>query len=215
MEPLFPIVLLLTAYLIGSIPFSFLIVRLLTGADIRQHGSGNVGATNVLRNFGRAPGLIALVLDLAKGWAAVTLARWFVVLPAWPLDYTLNAEWIHAPSFWIGAAALAAVLGHIFPVWLGFEGGKGVATATGVFLGLAPAALGAGLLLFLIVVLLTRYISLGSIVAAAAIPVWIRFLGDAPIWTTVFAIVISLLVIVKHHANIARLARGEERKFPR
>lgn len=209
-------ILLAAAYLIGSIPFSFLVVRLFAGDDIRRHGSGNVGATNVARSFGKLPGLIALVLDVAKGWGATALAVWLVQHSQWP--YPISAgfhEWPHTPSFWIGAAALAAVLGHVFPVWLGFRGGKGVATAAGTFLALAPLALLVALVVFVATVAITRYISLGSILAAAALPLIVRFALDVPVWTSLAAIAIAAVVIVKHHENIGRLARGEERRFPR
>ena len=207
--------LLLAAYLIGSIPFSFLVVRLVAGDDIRRHGSGNVGATNVARSFGRLPGIVALLLDLAKGWAAAALATFLVAHSAWPYPLAAGLGWPHAPSFWVGAAALAAVLGHVFPVWLNFRGGKGVATAAGTFLVLSPLALLVGFVVFLVTVAITRYISLGSILAAASLPVVVRFASEAPVWLSVFSIAIAAVVILKHHENIGRLARGDERRFPR
>jgi glycerol-3-phosphate acyltransferase PlsY len=201
-----PIALVVVAYLLGSIPFSFLVVKAVAGADIRQHGSRNVGATNVARSFGKLPGIVALILDGAKGWAAVALARWLVARPEWSAP-------VRSPSFWITLAAVIAVLGHMFPVWLKFHGGKGVATATGAFLAIDPKALGAGLIVFLIVIIATRIVSLASILSAASIPVFLRFLTHAPFWTVVLSIVISLAIIVKHHSNIARLAQGSERKM--
>jgi glycerol-3-phosphate acyltransferase PlsY len=201
-----PAALVVIAYLLGSIPFSFLVVKAVSGADIRQHGSRNVGATNVARSFGKLPGIIALILDGAKGWAAVALARWFVVRPDWSAP-------VRSPSFWVTLAAVIAVLGHMFPVWLGFHGGKGVATATGAFLAIDPKALGAGLIVFLIVIIATRMVSLASILSAASIPVFLRFLTHAPFWAVVLSIVISIAIIVKHHSNIARLAQGTERKM--
>lgn len=210
-----PPLLLLAAYLIGSIPFSFLVVRLMKGADIRGVGSGNVGATNVARSFGKVPGIIALILDATKGWAATALAVWVTAHPQWPYPLEAGLGWPHAPSFWIGAAAALAVLGHVFPIWLGFRGGKGVATAAGSFLVLAPAALALAALIFAVTVAVTRYISLGSILAAASVPVAVRFASDGTVWLTVFTIIIAALVIAKHHENIARLAHGEERRFPR
>lgn len=201
-----PTALIAVAYLLGSIPFSFLVVKAVAGADIRQHGSRNVGATNVARSFGKWPGIIALILDGAKGWAAVALARWLVAWPDWSAP-------VRSASFWVTLAAVIAVLGHMFPVWLKFHGGKGVATATGAFLAIDPKALGAGLIVFLIVLIATRIVSLASILSAASIPVFFRFLTHAPFWTVVLSIVISIAIIVKHHSNIARLAQGTERKM--
>ncbi|MBK5258505.1 MAG: glycerol-3-phosphate 1-O-acyltransferase PlsY [Thermoanaerobaculia bacterium] len=208
-----PAALVIASYLIGSIPFSYLVVRFVSGADIRHQGSRNVGATNVARTAGKLPGILALILDLAKGWGAVMLARWIVMRPEWPFiagsDGVLSSR-----ELWIALAGLIAVLAHMFPVWLRFHGGKGVATATGVFLALDPLVIGAGALVFLIVVLASRMVSLASIVSAASIPLFFRFLAtDAPFWRIVISIVIVLAVILKHHANIARLARGEERKM--
>ena len=210
-----PPLLLLLAYLIGSIPFSFLVVRLLAGDDIRRHGSGNVGATNVARNFGKTPGVIALLLDVAKGWAATALAVYVTNRPEWPYPYASGLDWPHAPTFWVGAAAFAAVLGHIFPVWLNFRGGKGVATAAGTFIVLAPAALGVAAVIFILTLIVTRYVSLGSILAAAALPVFVRFAANPTFWLTLFSIAIAAVVILKHQENVGRLARGEERRFPR
>lgn len=209
-----PLLLIAAAYLIGSIPFSFLVVRAVAGRDIRQEGSGNVGATNVLRTTGKVPGIVALALDIVKGWGAVALAKWLVARPDWPWEYTHGAPLTETPSFWIASAAVLAVVGHIFPVWLKFRGGKGVATAAGVFLALDPRAIGAAMIVFIIVLIVTRYVSLASIIAAASLPLWIRF-GAPPAAITIAAVVIALIVIAKHHTNLARLAQGTERKFPR
>jgi glycerol-3-phosphate acyltransferase PlsY len=207
-----PLAVVLGAYLIGSIPFSFLVVKAFTGADIRQHGSRNVGATNVARNFGKLPGVIALVLDLAKGYAAVEVARWITSLPQWP--FAPGASPLHSREMWISLAALIAVLAHMFPLWLGFHGGKGVATATGAFFALDPIVVAAGAIVFLIVLIATRFVSLASIVSAASIPLFFRFLAaGAPFWRTIFAILIALAVIMKHHSNIARLAQRKERRM--
>lgn len=212
--PALPIALLASAYGIGSIPFSFLVVRLFTGADIRQHGSRNVGATNVARTAGRLPGVIALLLDVAKGYAAVAVARWIVARPGWPFSASITGGPLQSREFWIAIAGLVAVLAHMFPVWLGFHGGKGVATACGVFLALEPRALAAAMIVFAIVILLTRFVSLASIVSAASVPLFLRFLvRDAPLWHVVISIFIAVAVILKHHSNIARLARGEERRM--
>jgi glycerol-3-phosphate acyltransferase PlsY len=142
----------------------------------------------------------------------VAVARYLVSLPQWPFEAG-PAPW-QSREMWIALAGLIAVLAHMFPVWLRFHGGKGVATAAGVFLALDPLVLGAGLIVFAIVLLAFRYVSLASIVTAASIPVFFRFLvQDAPFWRVVISIGIALAVILKHHANIARLASGSERRM--
>lgn len=208
-----PAALIVLAYLLGSIPFSYLVVRIFAGADIRQHGSRNVGATNVARNFGKLPGIMALLLDGAKGYAAVAAAKWITGRPDWPLAAMPDASPLRSQAFWIALAAVVAVLAHMFPVWLKFHGGKGVATATGAFLAIDPKALAAGLIVFIIVILATRVVSLASILSAASIPIFLRFLTHAPFWTVILSIVISIAIIVKHHSNIARMAQGTERKM--
>lgn len=205
--------LLVFAYVLGSIPFSYVIARLFGGGDIRNVGSGNVGATNVLRSVGKLPGFIALLLDLLKGVAVILMARAIMMRPGWPFRFS-NESAVHTQSFWIGLVALVAVLGHLYPVWLRFRGGKGVATAAGVFLAINPLSIAYLAIIFLIVALLSRYISLGSIVAAASLPLVLRFLTREPFWIVMFSIVIAVVVIVKHHSNIARIAGGSERKFP-
>ena len=207
-----PVALVVAAYLVGSIPFSFLIVKLIVGKDVREHGSRNVGATNVARTAGKMPGVIALLLDIAKGYAVIVIARWIVAQPGWPFEAGPR-PW-QSQAFWVALAGLVAVLAHMFPVWLRFHGGKGVATATGVFLALDPLVVAGAILVFAIVVLVFRYISLGSIVSAASIPIFFRFLAhDAPFWHIVMSIAIAFAVIAKHHSNIARLAQGSERKM--
>jgi glycerol-3-phosphate acyltransferase PlsY len=191
--------ILATAYLLGSIPFGYLLVRFFRKEDIRTVGSGNIGATNVARSGAKGLGVLTLLLDLCKGLAAVLMARHFA--PGSPSDLMV-------------AAAVFAVAGHVFPLWLGFKGGKGVATALGVFLIVAPwAALGA-VVLFLAVFFATRYVSLASIAAALMIPVFAML--TVPDRSPVFiggVIFICLLVFVKHHANIARLKQGTESRF--
>ena len=196
-----PLLALPIAYLLGSIPFGYLIVKLTRGADVRQTGSGGTGATNVSRRAGKAAGVLTLVLDALKGAVAVLIAR--ALLNDGP---GANYGW------WVAATAVAVIVGHIFPVWLGFRGGKGVATGAGVFLLIAPfALLGAGLV-FLVVVLITRYVSLGSVVAAATIPLFGWFSGlRTP--QLVGAVVGALLIIFAHRANIGRLIGGTESKF--
>ena len=205
--------LLVIAYVVGSIPFSYLVVKLFAGADIRQLGSRNVGATNVARTFGKLPGIIALILDAAKGYAVVAIARWLTGRPEWPLPIGSDPSPLHSQAFWVTLCALIAVAAHMFPVWLRFHGGKGVATAAGAFLALDPTAIAAGLIVFLIVLLSTRFVSLASILATASIPVFLRFLTHAPFWTINISIVIAILIIVKHHSNVARLTQGTERRM--
>ena len=209
-----PFILIIAAYLIGSIPFSYLVVKLVAGADIRAHGSRNVGATNVARNFGKVPGIVALLLDIAKGYAAVALARWIVARPDWPyFADAAHTSPLYSMSLWIASAGLIAVLAHMYPLWLKFHGGKGVATASGAFLALDPVVIAAGVLVFLIVILATRFVSLASILSAASIPIFLRFLVHAPFWTIIISTLISLAIIIKHHSNIARLAQGTERRI--
>ncbi|HKB79471.1 MAG TPA: glycerol-3-phosphate 1-O-acyltransferase PlsY [Thermoanaerobaculia bacterium] len=205
--------LIVIAYALGSIPFSFLVVKVKAGTDIRQHGSRNVGATNAARAAGRLAGIIALLLDIAKGYAVVAIARWVSARPEWPVPMGMDASPIHSRAFWIALCGLLAVLAHMFPVWLRFHGGKGVATATGVFLALDPIAVAAGAIVFLIVLVATRFVSLASMISAASIPIFLRFLVHAPFWSIVVSIAIVIAVILKHHTNIARLTRGEERRF--
>ena len=198
-----PLLVVIIAYLIGSIPFGYLIVRHKVGDDIRESGSGGTGATNVTRKAGKAAGVFTLVLDALKGSVAVLLA--IVLLNDGP-----NADWF------VAVASIATLVGHIFPVWLGFRGGKGVATGVGVFIVLAPIALLCAGVLFVAIVSLTRYVSLGSITAAATIPlfVWLQSVFVEPVADVrpllTAAIVGALLIIFAHRGNIGRLARGNE-----
>jgi glycerol-3-phosphate acyltransferase PlsY len=190
------------AYLVGSISFSLLIVRLLSRVDLRTVGSGNAGATNVLRASGRWPALLALALDVAKGVLPVRVAQ----------AMGTSAE--------IAAGAgLAAVLGHVFPVWFGFRGGKGVATGFGVFVALFPLAAALALGLFVGVVGATRLVSLGSIVAAVALPLAALALAGAgwappvPAEVALIAVAAVGVVLARHRANLARLLAGTERRL--
>ena len=195
MRTLLPILAL--AYLLGSIPFGYLLVRVFRKQDIRAQGSGNIGATNVAR-AGKGLGIATLLLDAAKGFAAVAIAQ-----HCFPGDADAAA-----------LTALAAVLGHVFPVWLRFRGGKGVATALGVFLAISWPTAVAALAVFVVVVGFSRYVSLASILGAATLPVFLYYFK--PVHTPIFlgcAIGMAILVIAKHHANIGRLSRGEESKF--
>jgi acyl phosphate:glycerol-3-phosphate acyltransferase len=184
------------AYLIGSISFAVLLVRLRTGRDIRAEGSGNAGATNVLRSHGKALGLAVGGLDIAKGAAAVLLVRAVTADPRYA-----------------AAAGLAAVLGHVFPVFYGFRGGKGVATAVGAFLMLAPLATLVCLAVFVVVVAVTRYVSLGSVIAMVLLPPVAGLLFRTPRAVVVAAAAAAVLIVIKHRENLRRLARGDERKW--
>ncbi|MBV8207715.1 MAG: glycerol-3-phosphate 1-O-acyltransferase PlsY [Acidobacteria bacterium] len=189
------------AYLLGSIPFGYILVRLFLRQDIRATGSGNIGATNVARSGRRGLGMATLILDAAKGAAAVLVAGWFAAVPN--------------PLFAAAIAALFAIVGHIFPVWLKFHGGKGVATGAGAFIALAPLELGIALAIFTVVVFATRYVSLGSIAATLGFPVLLWSLR--PEWRApiCFApvVVSSVLILVRHRENIGRLVRGTENRF--
>ena len=193
--------LLLVSYLLGSIPFGVILAKFLGGADVRKAGSGNIGATNVARVAGPAAGVLTLLLDAAKGWFAVWLA----------------ARVMHGETGFLVAAGFFALLGHCFPLWLRFRGGKGVATAAGAFAALCPEAMIAALILFALVVWFWRYVSLGSLAAAATIPLFVYFLWAPhfapPNVVTLGSLAISAMVIFQHRGNIGRLVRGEEPKF--
>jgi glycerol-3-phosphate acyltransferase PlsY len=200
-------IVIIAAYLIGSIPFGYLIVRHKVGEDVRESGSGGTGATNVSRRAGKAAGVFTLVLDALKGVLAIVVAQ-MIVGEGGP-----NVDWPTA------AAAIATISGHIFPVWLGFRGGKGVATGVGVFLMLAPIAVLCAAVIFIVVVTITKYISLGSIVAAAMIPlfvfmdmVFIQPISDLRSLLTAAAVG-AMLIIFAHRGNIRRLAEGTEPRF--
>lgn len=183
------------AYLLGSISFSYFMVWLLRGRDIRDVGSGNAGATNVLRTTGLAPALLVLLLDIAKGAVPVLIA---VDLEANPIT--------------VAATALAAVLGHVFPLYLRFRGGKGVATALGALAALAPWPTAGGLAAVLLVVSWTRLVSLGSIVGVTLVPI-LMFFWEVEAWYAAAGAAIALLVIVRHSSNIRRLRAGTERRL--
>ncbi len=195
----------LAAYLLGSIPVGYLLMRIFRRQDIRTVGSGNIGATNVLRSGGKALGAATFVLDVVKGATAVLLGAAI----AGPVLPTIPQRDVEA------LAALFAVLGHMFPVWLKFRGGKGVATGFGVFLVAAPWAAIASITLFALVFALTRYVSLGSILGAASFPFFAYFTvrGPRPAFFVVVQFIVALLIIVKHHPNIRRLLAGNEHRF--
>jgi len=189
------------AYILGSIPFGLLLGKLFGGTDVRKTGSGNIGATNVARAAGPLAGILTLVLDAAKGALAVFLAA------------RLTSE----SATWMMIAGLCVLAGHCFPTWLGFRGGKGVATAAGVFLMLCPLAFLGALILFVLVVFYWRFVSLGSIAAAAAMPLLIYFFWaphHAPPHVITFGtLAATLLIVYKHDANIQRMVQGDEPKF--
>ena len=191
------------AYLLGSIPFGYLLVRVFRKEDIREQGSGNIGATNVARSGSKGLGVATLLLDLGKAYAGVMIAAHVAAGLGYPGTYDVEV-----------AAAVAAVLGHVFPVWLGFRGGKGVASALGVFLALTwPSGL-AIFLVFLVIFALTRYVSLASIVGSATFPLFGFHFVTLRTPMVVFGFLfIPVLLIVKHHDNIRRLLQGTENRF--
>ena len=208
------VTIVVSAYLLGSIPFGYLIVRVTAKADVRETGSGGTGATNVSRRAGKLAGVLTLLLDALKGAAAVAIARSLVALPF---------AGVHGgsplPNWWIAVAGVVAIVGHCFPIWLGFRGGKGVATGIGVFLMLAPLPVVGAAVIFVLIVAVTRYVSLGSIVAAALLPLMILgahvFVKPVSEFQSVMfaAVAAGLLIIFMHRANIGRLLQGTESKF--
>ena len=185
-----------TAYLVGAVPVGFLVGRAFGGGDIRRHGSGSIGATNVLRTLGKWPAILTLVGDVLKGYLAVTLGTW---IAGGRLEAT-------------ALCALAAVAGNCWSVFLGFRGGKGVATGLGAFLRLAPLATLAALPVFVVVVVTTRFVSLGSLLAAGCVPLGALALGY-PRASALAAAGVAAIVVLRHRENIARLASGTEHRF--
>jgi glycerol-3-phosphate acyltransferase PlsY len=195
-----PVLLVLVAYLLGAFPTSYVVARAVRGIDLRQHGSGNLGVTNAFRVLGWKAAPPIFIVDILKGFIP---AFWFP-----QLDGTA------AGPLWALAYGTAAVIGHVFSVFVAFRGGKGVATSAGVFLALAPLAVLGGLLIWAVLVLATGYVSLASVAAAAAFPVLI-FLSGARFEVLLLALVLAAFVICAHRANIRRLLRGEEHRFGR
>lgn len=199
------LLVVIIAYLIGSIPFGYLIVRAKSGGDVRESGSGGTGATNVSRRAGKAAGIITLILDAQKGFIAITFAELF-----------LKDVGPKAAGYMLAAAAVAALLGHIFPVWLGFRGGKGVATFAGLFLALAPMAVLFAGVMFVALVWWRRMVSLGSIALAVTIPAYLYFMsefGEPGRYSTALlagAVTCGWLIIYAHRGNIARIFKGTE-----
>jgi glycerol-3-phosphate acyltransferase PlsY len=192
-----PALALVAAYLIGAIPFGFLLVKWKTGADIRASGSGNIGATNVLRTTGWVTGAATLILDIAKGYLAVWLA----------------GRLTGGNQIWMAAAALAVMAGHAFPLFLGGKGGKAVATFVGAYLCLTPLPLAATVVVFVAMVAWTRYISVGSIVAAGAFPLAVWLISHPPLPVFYAAVVSGAFIVYRHAGNIERLRAGNENVF--
>jgi acyl phosphate:glycerol-3-phosphate acyltransferase len=200
------LIIAIAAYLLGSIPFGFLLVFFFRDEDIRTKGSGNIGATNVVRSGAKGLGALTFLLDAFKGYVAVIVAGWIL---AWMGNSTISLQDAQA------IAAAFAIVGHMHPAWLRFRGGKGVATAFGVFLALSPVAALIGLAVFLIVFLIWRYVSLASIVSAVVFPIAALLLahGQTTLLSAVVIVFVPVLVIVKHHQNIGRLLKGTEYRF--
>lgn len=192
-----PVLAVLIAYFLGAIPFGYLLVKWKTGADVRSAGSGNIGATNVLRTTGRAAGIATLLLDIAKGFAAVWIA----------------GELTGQHPLWMSVAALAVMAGHAYPIFLKFRGGKAVASFVGAFLCLAPVALAAEVVVFVAVVAWTRHISMGSVVGAATLPLAVWLLMHPPLPIFIVSVIGGVFIIYKHSANIRRLHEGTENRF--
>lgn len=185
------------AYLLGGIPFGYLLVKLRTGKDVRASGSGNIGATNVLRTTGRAVAVVTLLLDIGKGFAAVWIA----------------AALTNADPWWTSAAALAVMAGHAYPVFLGFKGGKAVASFIGAFLYLTPLPLAAALVVFVITVAATRHISAGSVLAAGMFPLGVWMILHPPAPVLLAALIAGAFIVLRHRSNIDRLRAGNESVF--
>ena len=188
---------LLIAYLLGDIPFGYLLVKLTTGRDVRASGSGNIGATNVLRTTGRAAGIATLLLDIGKGYLAV-----------W-----LEGRLTDGNVAWMSAAALAVMIGHSYPALLHFRGGKAVAAFVGAYLCLTPVPLAAVLVVFVTTVAWTRYISLGSVIGAGTFPLAVWLIEHPPGTVVVAALLSGMLIIYRHRENLARLHAGTEHTF--
>jgi glycerol-3-phosphate acyltransferase PlsY len=196
------IISLFACYIIGSIPTSYLVAKHLRGIDIRQHGSGNVGATNTARVVGKGWGLLVLAIDILKGLVCVTLAARFFYRFGVPVDMDIY-------PLMLGAMA---IIGHIWSIFLGFNGGKGIATSSGVFIGVAPGVFLIALFIWIAVFVWKRYVSLASIVSAVAIPVMLSAEGYRAPFVAI-ASLLSIITVLKHFANIKRLVRGEEHRF--
>jgi len=205
------VIIAIVAYLLGSIPVGYLLVRVARGQDVRASGSGNIGATNVARTGGAKLGVLTLVLDAAKGYLAVFIAERLAKEVFSNLDPQQRPYVLAAMSL----AVLFAMIGHIFPIWLKFHGGKGVATGLGCFLALAPKAVLVVMAIFAGIVIISRYVSLGSIIASAAFPIFafLLYRRDASPAMLAATIAASVLIVLKHRTNIERLISGTENRL--
>lgn len=207
------------SFLLGSIPFGYLLVRIFRKRDIRKFGSGNIGATNVARTGSKGLAILTLLLDALKGYAAVAFAHWYAartsVEASSGLYATTEKLTPEIVTMLVALAGLCAILGHMFTPWLGFEGGKGVATAVGAFAAIAPRAVLVSLALFIIIVAITRYVSLGSVLGAIAFPIacwWLAPNMRDPIAMSLI-VISSLLIVLRHRANLKRLFAGSENRL--
>jgi glycerol-3-phosphate acyltransferase PlsY len=193
------------AYLLGSIPTAVWVGKSYYGIDVREHGSKNAGATNTFRVLGKRPGILVLIIDVVKGALAVLLPTFILSADTIGLDRLIQIQLV---------SAIGAIVGHVFPIFANFNGGKGVATSLGVIIGIHPPAAGICLLVFLLVFLLTKYVSLGAIVTSFAFPVVIIFVFQVQsLWLIGFSILLGSTVIITHKKNIVRLLKGEESKM--
>ncbi len=192
MPPTIPILVVLAAYLVGAIPFGLLLGKA-AGVDVRSAGSGNIGATNVARTAGKTVGVLTLLLDAAKGAAPILIGQYV----------------LHLDARWLAAAGLAAVVGHVLPIYLAFRGGKGVATALGVFLALSPLSTGVAIAAFLVTFLVSKFVSLGSLIGALVLTTATWFL-DGRLEVTGLAVLCSLIILVRHQGNIRRMLEHRE-----
>lgn len=198
------LVFILTGYVLGSIPTAVWLGRIKYGTDVREHGSKNAGATNTFRVLGKMAGTTVLIIDILKGVLAVLLP-WFAGIAVWESDILVHVQL---------SAGVAAVLGHVFPIFANFKGGKGVATSLGIILGIHPLTAVVCLLLFLVVFILFSYVSLGAIIAAISFPIVLIFIWKVNnIALIIFSIILALAVVITHHKNIKRLLKGEESKM--
>lgn len=194
------------AYLIGSVPTAVWVGRAWYNMDVREHGSKNAGATNTFRVLGKKPGIVVLTIDILKGWVAVSLPS----LLSWYNPEISNEQIVNVQV----VTAICAILGHMFPLFAGFKGGKGVATSLGIVVGLHPLAAGICIILFLVVFIISQFVSLGAICAAIAFPIAIRLLPGFDSETLfIFSVILSLAVIAAHRKNIGRLFKGNENKM--